>query len=224
MRVPRSLARFLLIVVCAALPAVAQAVEIRDTRILLLEQDVAVALRTTAALSPRVRSSLERGMPATVQLTVELWRVRPGWFDQRAHLEHTEIRIARDAWSDEYLMQRDSGPRITVPDLEEVDYQLARPMRVRLLPASTMEPGARYYVIARVEVKPLTAEDIEEVEGWLSGEAKRAGKPGPGSIARLPAFMMGLLANLAGLGDETAAVRTGTFMRAQLERLAAPPP
>lgn len=216
MRESSPLVVILVIAMCSVVPTLARAVEIRDARVLLLEQDVTVALRTAAALSPRVRSSLERGMPATVQLSVELWRVRPGWFDQRVHLQQTEIRIARDAWSDEYEMQRDVGPRITVPDLEEVDYQLTRPMRVRLVPASTMEPVARHYVIARVEVKPLTAEDIEEVEGWLSGEAKRAGKPGPGSIARLPKSMMVVLANLSGFGNEVAQFRGGTFTRGEL--------
>ena len=68
-------------------------------------------------------------------------------------------------------------------------------------------------------MKPLTVEDIDEVERWLSGEAKRAGKPGPGSIARLPGYLVNLLANLSGLGDETATVRTSTFSRADLERL-----
>ncbi len=201
---------------CGVLATPARAVEIRDARVLLFEQDATVALRATGALSPRVRSSLERGMPATVQLSVELWRVRPGWFDQRIRLEHSEIRIARDAWSDEYLMQRDAGPRIVVPDLEEVDFQLVRPLRVRLVPATTLEPSARYYVIARVEVKPLTAEDIEEVESWLSGEAKRVGKPGPGSIARLPRSMMIVLANLSGFGNEVAQFRGGTFTRQDL--------
>ena len=216
MRVSRPLARLIVVVACAALPSIAQAVEIRDARVLLLERDVTVALRTTAARSPRVRSSLERGMPATVLLSVELWRERLGWFDQRVHLQSTEIRVARDAWSDEFLMQRDAGPRIPLPDLADVEFQLARPTRVRLVPVSTMKAGVRHYVIARVEVKPLTVADIEEVEAWLSGEAKRAGKPGPGSIARLPSHMMGVLANLSGLGDEVARFRGGTFTREDL--------
>ena len=201
MYVPRPLAGFLVLVACLALPARAQAVEIRDARVLLLEPDVTVALRTRGEIAPVVR---------------------PGWFDQRVELQHTEIRIARDAWSDEYLMQRDAGPRITVPDLEEVDYQFARPTRVRLVPVTSMQPGVRHYVIVRAEVKPLTPEDIEEVEGWLSGEAKRAGKPGPGSIARLPSYMMGVLANLSGLGDEVARFRGGTFTREDLLRSARP--
>ncbi len=216
MRTTRFTRLLLAVLAALACSTTAHAVEIRDARVLLHEDNVTVALRTTGVLSSRVRGSLERGMPATVVLAVELWRVRPGWFDQRTHLQRTEIRILRDAWSDEYLLQRDDGPRVTLPDVDEVELELARPTRVRLVPLATMEPAVGHYVIARVEVKPLSVEDIEEVEGWLSGEAKRAGKPGPGSIARLPSYMMGVLANLSGLGDEVARFRGGTFTREDL--------
>lgn len=204
------------LVLLAAAAAAAFAVDLADVRVTRVDAYVAVLLRTTHVLSPRVRDSLERGMPATVRLNVDVWKVRPGWFDQMVHTERAELRVARNAWSDEYQMRRDSGPLVTLLDLDEVERELERPSRVRVLPLADMDPDARYYAIARVEVKPLTVEDIEEVERWLSGEAKRVGKPGPGSIARLPAYMIGVLANLSGLGDETATHRTGTFTRQDL--------
>ena len=36
-------------------------------------------------------------------------------------------------------------------------------------------------------------------------------KPGPGSLARLPTYLVGVLANLSGLGDESTVVRTEAF-------------
>ena len=213
---PRPHARLAGAVAALALTAAAAAafaVDLADVRVTRVDAYVAVLLRTTHVLSPRIRDSLERGMPATVRLSVDVWKVRPGWFDQMVHTERAELRVARNAWSDEYQMRRDAGPLVTLLDLDEVERELERPSRVRVMPLSGMDPGAHYYAIARVEVKPLTVEDIEEVERWLSGEAKRVGKPGPGSIARLPAYMIGVLANLSGLGDETATHRTGTFTR-----------
>jgi hypothetical protein len=198
-------------------PAPARAVAIADVRITRVEDHVTVSLRTMGVLSPRVRDSLERGMPATVRLTVELWRVRPGWFDQQVRVESSELRIARNAWSDEFQMRRQAGPLVTLIDLDETERELSRPTRVRLHPVANLLSQARYYTLVRVEVKPLSVEDIEEVERWLSGEAERAGKPGPGSIARLPASLVRMLANLSGFGDETATVRTGNFTRAALE-------
>lgn len=213
-----ALAGALAATVLALAPGRAAAVELGTVRVTRVEDHVTVTFGVSRVLSPRVRESLERGMPATVRLSVELWRARPGWFDERAGAERVEMRIARNAWSDEFQMRRQAGPLLTLLDLDETERELARPIRVRVLPLARLRPDARHYAIVRVEVKPLTVEDIEEVEDWLSGEAKRTGKPGPGSIARLPAFMMGLLANLSGHGDETAVVRTGAFTRRDLER------
>lgn len=205
-----------LVALLAGTAATALAVDLSDVRVTHVEQWLAVSLRTTQVLSPRVRDSLERGMPATVRLSVDVWKVRLGWFDQLVRTERAELRVARNAWSDEYQMRRQAGPLVTLLDLDEVEREFERPIRVRVLPVAALDPDARYYAIARIEVKPLTVEDIEEVERWLSGEAKRVGKPGPGSIARLPAYMIGVLANLAGLGDETATHRTGTFTQRDL--------
>ena len=200
-------------------PGMARAVELADVRVTRVENDATMSLRLAHVLSPRARDSMERGMPATVRLSVDIWRTRAGWFDQRMGGQTAEIRIARNAWSDEFQMRRQGGPLLTLLDLEEVERELSRPMRVRVLPLSDLRPDGQFYAIARVEMKPLTVEDIQEVERWLSGEAKRAGKPGPGSIASLPAYIVGLLANLSGLGDESALVRTGSFARAELERM-----
>ncbi len=202
-----------LLVLAAAAPA--RAVEIGEVRVARAEDHAAVSLRLAQVLSPRVRESLERGMPATIDLVVDVWRVRPGWFDKLVKSERATFGVTRNAWSDEYQMRRQSGPVLTLLDLDEVEQELARPIRMRVVPLAGLDPEARYYAIVRVIVKPLTVEDIEEVERWLSGEAKRAGKPGPGSIARLPTYMLGVLANLAGLGDETVTYRTGAFTRAQ---------
>ncbi len=219
----RALTVPILVALACALAAatVARAVELEAVRVTRVEDHATVVLRLAQVLSPRVRASLERGMPATVRLTVDVWRVRPGWFDQVVRQEHAEMRLARNAWSDEYQMRRQSGPLLTLLDLDEAERELGRPMRVRVVPVTELAREARYYAIAKVEVKPLTVEDIDEVERWLSGEAKRAGKPGPGSIARLPGYVVNLLANLSGLGDETATVRTATFTRADLERIGA---
>jgi hypothetical protein len=203
-----------LVLVAFAPPA--RAVEIGAVRVARAEDQVAITLRMGSVLSPRVRDSLERGMPATVDLGIDVWRVRNGWFDQLVRSERATFGVTRNAWSDEYQMRRQSGPVLTLLDLDEVEREFDRPIRMRVLPLASLEPEERYYAIVRVVVKPLTVEDIEEVERWLSGEAKRAGKPGPGSIARLPTYMLGVLANLAGLGDESVTYRTVSFRRADL--------
>lgn len=202
----------LLSVVLCLLPGRrAQAVELADVRMGERQGYVTVSLRMTNVLSDRIRGTLERGMPATVLVHLDLWRHRGGWFDELKANQSVVLRFYRDAWSDEYRLARQLEPEMSLPDLAAVERELSRPLRVSVTRVANLDPDKRYYAIVEVTVKPLTVQELEEVEEWLSGEAKRAGRPGPASIAKLPRYLVGVLANLSGLGDERTSYRTETF-------------
>jgi len=172
--------------------------------------------RLSEAFSDRVEQTLDRGMPATVLVTVDVWEDKPGWFDRLVAEQTVAWRASRNVWSDDFTLRRGTEPEHTVPDVEAVEAEIGRALRVRIAPLSALSPDTRYYVLVTVTVKPLTVEDLRRVEDWLSGEAKRTGKPGPGSIARLPRYLVGVLANLSGLGDETTRWRSASFWPADL--------
>jgi len=198
--------------------APARAVEVRDARVVVHEDVVKLEFRPVNTISDRIRGSLERGMPVTVLVNAEMWRVRPGWFDALASTRRSVIRIERDPWSDLYRVYRDQESPTELADLDRVEIQVQRPLRIRYTSASALGRTSRYYAIVRVDVKPLTVEDVAKVEDWLSGEAKRAGTPGPGSIAKLPGSLFGILANLSGFGDESTTWRGESFTVDQLAR------
>lgn len=222
---PSRVRRFFRLVILAAwatwlVPRVAGAVEIGGPSVTRAGDWAAATLRVENAFSSRIKQSVERGMPVTVVVTVDVWQDRTGWFDRLVGERSVVLRAFRNAWSDDFTLRRDREPEHTIPDIATLAREISRPMRVSTVPLSRLDPGNRYYVILRVSVKPLTVEDLETVEKWLSGEAKRSGKPGPGSIARLPRYLVEVLANLSGFGDEVARWRSGTFT---LETLQAAP-
>ena len=203
---------------CALAPGPARAVDLDGISAVETGGYVAGTARLSDVLTPRIRGALERGMPTTVDLTVEVWRSRTGWFDAMVGRQGVTIRVFRNAWTDDYTFRRNLEPERTFVTLDDVERELERPLRVSALRVAKLEPDERYYLIVRSTVKTLTVEDLEAVEKWLSGEAKRAGKPGPGSLARLPTYLVGVLANLSGLGDESAVVRTEAFALEELLR------
>jgi hypothetical protein len=194
-----------------AAPRAASAVEVVGTAVARSGEWVTTTLRVDDAFSDRISQTLDRGMPVTVIVTIDVWQNRAGWFDRLVGEQTVVLRAFRNAWSDDFTLRRGNEPDRMIGDQHQLELEIARPMRVRVVPAARLAPAERYYAIVTASVKPLTVEDLEAVEKWLSGEAKRSGKPGPGSLAKLPRYLVGVLANLSGFGDEVARWRSGNF-------------
>ena len=194
----------------------AGAVEVMGTALARSGDWMTVTLRVDKAFSDRIAQSLDRGMPVTVVVTVDVWQDRTGWFDKLEGEQTIVLRAFRNAWSDDFTLRRGRDPDKIILDRPALEQEIARPMRVKVLPVAKLGVADRHYAIVTAAVKPLTVEDLEAVEKWLSGEAKRSGKPGPGSIAKLPSYFVNVLANLSGFGDEVARWRSANFHVAQL--------
>ena len=65
-------------------------------------------------------------------------------------------------------------------------------------------------------LRPLTVEDLAEVEGWLSGEVKDQRRAGFGVIAEIPRSLFDAVRNVAGFGDQRARTVTDDFRLADL--------
>ena len=50
-------------------------------------------------------------------------------------------------------------------------------------------------------LKPLSVEDVQKVEGWLSGEVRSKGQAGFGVVTELPHALFDAVRNFAGFGD-----------------------
>lgn len=151
----------------------------------------------------RVEESLGRGMPATLQFHTELWRKRSGWFDRLSGSFDASIRIRYDVWLRTYRLERPGVAPIYASTLDSVRLVLANPIALPLARIQGLPPDARYYAIVSAVLKPLTVEDVEEGEGWLSGEVARRGS-GVGIVTAIPRSIFDAVRNFAGLGDQRA--------------------
>lgn len=190
--------------------------DVESARVFLVGDTVAVEARLGGFWSPRVRSSLERGMPATLMVTADLWRHRSGWFDRMVATRSVLYRVRYDAWREDYVLQRNLEPPLHLPSLTAVGEVLSRPLRLAAAETREVEARHRHYVVVTASLRPLTPEGVREVERFLSSQLRSSNASGGGvgleSIARLPSSLLSVLAALSGLGDEIAVQRTPVFV------------
>ena len=200
-------------VIALALLAVATASALEVEVLSIREQGGHVwsDVRLSDLFPARVAESLSRGMPATLRLHTELWRRRHAWFDRLETSFHAEVRVRYDVWSRAYQLERRGAPAVGVATLDSVEAALSRPIGLRVGRVGDLDPGGVYYVIVTATLKPLSVEDVEEMEGWLSGEVKTTGGKGFGVITELPRSVFDAVRNFMGFGDQKARAISDDF-------------
>ena len=153
---------------------------------------------------PRVAQSLERGMPATLELHAELWRRRTGWFHRLQASFDASLRMRYEVWNDSFRLDRTGEAPLVVATLDSLRAVLMRPIALPVGRMAGVQEGHLYYVVVSATLKPLTVEDVQEVEGWLGGEVEEQRHSGFGVITALPRSLFDAVRNFAGFGDQKA--------------------
>jgi hypothetical protein len=175
-------------------------------------------IRLDDVFSPRVEGSLSRGMPATFLFHAELWKRRGAWFDRLESSFEASVKVRYDVWSKTYRMEQQGRPQITTSSLDSVAIILSRPLALPVARTTALEPRHRYYVVLSVTLKPLSVEDIEEGEGWLSGEVQTKRSAGIGVVTAVPRAVFDAVRNFAGFGDQRARAISREFEVEDLNR------
>jgi len=162
-------------------------------------------------IEPRVAKSLGRGMPATLTLHAELWRRRNGWFDRMERAVEATFRMRYDAWGDSWRLDRPGQPPVVVGSLDSLKLALEHTLAMPVSPLERIPRETSCYLVVSASLRPLNVEDVEEVEGWLSGEVKDKRRAGFGVIAEIPLALFDAVRNVAGFGDERARAETEDF-------------
>jgi hypothetical protein len=200
--------------------AAAHALEVDVSAARAREEHVWVDLRLTELFDTRVEQSLARGMPATLEIGGELWRRRNGWFDRLEHGVRAALRVRYDVWSEDYLIERPDAPVERYGTLDSLRAALGRPIALPIVRLATLKPEHRYYTVVTVTLRPLSVEDVEAVEGWLSGEVETKRRAGFGIITALPSAVFDAVRNFSGFGDKRARALGSEFA---LEEIAGAP-
>jgi hypothetical protein len=200
-----------LIAALLALPGTSSALDLASGKPREREGLLIVEARLGDVFEARVAESLARGMPATLQVHAELWRRRRAWFDKLESSADASVRIRYDVWTDRYLLERFGTDPIVVDSIDSAATVLSRPWILTVGRVGQLSATGNYYVALSATLRPLTVEDLAEVEGWLSGEVKDKRRSGFGVIAEIPLSLFDAVRNVAGFGDERARATSDDF-------------
>lgn len=189
--------------------------ELRIDHLAATDTALVVDLVAEHVIDPETARGLSEGVPATLIYEIEIWRHRPGWFDHYEGGRLLVFKVQRDAWDEVYVVRDSEGRTLGLPNLDAVRELLEHQVGVAVAPIVDLAPDHAYYLIIKVALKPLTAEDVDELEGWLAGEVE----PSEHSfgLLTLPKNFFGLVMDVTGFGDRNGTVRSITFRRSDLD-------
>lgn len=151
--------------------------------------------------------AVHNGFAVRFAYRLSLWRSAT-LFDRLVREATWEAVIVLNPIENRYELLQPQGPVRTFADPARLDSALAVAYPVDLLPPGS---GGRYYYVASLEVESLTANELEDVQRWLRGDAERAitGRGDVGSA--LTRFARILLIKVSGLPHRSFEARTDPF-------------
>ncbi len=135
-------------------------------------------VRTPGILQdPRWRDALQNSFPLRLRYRVEIWRVRPDWFDALERAFEWETLVQFEPLTDQFTKTVVFGgsarayTRFT--SLQELERDLERVQLVTITPAGIGE----YYFTGSLQIRTLTDAEMEELERFLQGEPSPRDQP-----------------------------------------------
>jgi hypothetical protein len=170
-------------------------------------------VRTSFELSdPLPASDVEgpvQSPPAALAFTLELWRDRSGWFDGLVSSRTYGYRLEYDHWRAVYRVALPGGAFAETSSREDVIAILCRQMQVPGGLVAQLKTGKTYYISVTARLTPIDINKLSEVESWLSGEFRTGTRRG--GVLGVPRAVVGILADVAGFGDQSTVGRSGRF-------------
>jgi hypothetical protein len=160
----------------------------------------------------RLRDLLRNGFPTRLHFRTELWSTG-GWLNDFEGAAEWDVVVRYDPLDASYQVVRVVGDRVTSLGRYQELAQAQRAVDRAYVPTIRIpRQGRRYYYNARVEVEPMSVNDLDEVERWLRGELRPAvrGERNPGTA--LSRGVGQLLVRLIGGERRELEARSGTFV------------
>jgi hypothetical protein len=145
-----------MLVVLLGLPAAQAGAELRinDLDVYLNDHEVTVQVVALGALGPALQEGLGSGLPAHVRFTVELWQYNRLWRDRLLITHVVERQVTYNVVTKEYRItfgKSEGRTPYTTREIQDAQRVIAELRKVKLTPASALDPAGVIYVRVHAE-------------------------------------------------------------------------
>lgn len=175
----------------------------------LNSEDLSFDLLLEGAFGEKHENELREGFATHMTYTVELWRERGFWFDKLELTKTLTMKVTYDLWAERYIVQFRRDRLARFDTLDEVKEVVCRLEGLRLIDANELDRSEEYYIAVRAHLRPLTIEELGELEDWLSGDLPSGGR-GRG-ILSIPSYLMRMLLDTTGVTDRSTWAKSEVF-------------
>lgn len=155
------------------------------------------------------RDALLKGFATHMTYTVELWRERGYWFDKLALTRTLTMKVTYDLWAERYIVHFRRDRLAKFDTIEGVRDATCNLEGLKLIEGQELDSDKEYYIAVRAHLRPLTIEEIGELEDWLSGDVPSGGKGG--GILSIPGYLMRILIGTTGVTDRSTLAKSEVF-------------
>ncbi len=165
-------------------------------------------------LNRDILNGLQKGLTAGIEYQLQLWKENQHWVDQLIAEKTFRVKVSFDNWERRYVLTTGEGKSIFLNE-EMLKQRCSKLTNFRLSPLSKLKSGKRYRITVRVVLQPMSVENYQEVKRWLAGEIKelkpKALKPSRSPVKKAGNWLLGLVLNLTGFGDQVVTAKSPAF-------------
>ncbi len=156
----RTTGLIVLSVILLSIHGLAMAEDARLTNIVVTNtrDDLLIYLSVEDAFTPKMVDAVKRGVPASFSFFINLYRIRPMWYDKElADLTVTHT-IKYNSLKKEYTVSRswDSSSPVVVGSFEAARKLMTEIDSLKVIPLAALEKGKRYQIQAKAKLSRVT--------------------------------------------------------------------
>lgn len=176
------------------------------------DSSLVIDFRAEGIIDEAMIERLRSGFTSTMEFQIEIWKKRPFLFSQFIYQKSFQIKLAYDTWDNRYQIVSSDEDRKS-SSIQRVREICSNFQKIVVCAHDKFRKGSTYFATVRLIVRPMSIENLVEIERALKGNKGQNEKmekyptPQASSSNRFLKFVLAV----TGFGDQVLSSRNVEF-------------